>query len=60
MIQLREIQKSNIRTKNKAGGIAVEELTRLIREDMKPALGVTEPGAIAFAVASAGNMRKVK
>ena len=53
MIQLREIQKSNIRTKNKAGGIAVEELTRLIREDMKPALGVTEPGAIAFAVARA-------
>nr|WP_296263629.1 L-serine ammonia-lyase, iron-sulfur-dependent, subunit alpha [uncultured Merdimonas sp.] len=31
----------------------MEELTRLIREDMKPALGVTEPGAIAFAVASA-------
>lgn len=28
-------------------------LTRLIREDMKPALGVTEPGAIAFAVATA-------
>ena len=28
-------------------------LTRLIKEDMKPALGVTEPGAIAFAVASA-------
>ena len=31
----------------------MHELTRLIREDMKPALGVTEPGAIAFAVASA-------
>ena len=31
----------------------MEELTRLIWEDMKPALGVTEPGAIAFAVASA-------
>lgn len=31
----------------------MEELTRLIREDMKPALGVTEPGAIAFAVARA-------
>lgn len=31
----------------------MKELTRLIREDMKPALGVTEPGAIAFAVASA-------
>lgn len=28
-------------------------LTKLIKEDMKPALGVTEPGAIAFAVASA-------
>lgn len=31
----------------------MEELTRLIREDMKPALGVTEPGAIAFAAARA-------
>ncbi len=29
------------------------ELTKLIKEDMKPALGVTEPGAIAFAVATA-------
>lgn len=43
----------------------MHELTRLIREDMKPALGVTEPGAIAFAVASAkantkGQVRKVK
>jgi len=28
-------------------------LTKLIRDDMKPALGVTEPGAIAFAVATA-------
>lgn len=28
-------------------------LTKLIKEDMKPALGVTEPGAIAFAVAKA-------
>lgn len=28
-------------------------LTKLIESDMKPALGVTEPGAIAFAVASA-------
>ena len=28
-------------------------LTKLIKKDMKPALGVTEPGAIAFAVASA-------
>ena len=31
----------------------MEELTRLIREDMKPALGETEPGAIAFAAARA-------
>ena len=31
----------------------MEDLTRLIREDMKPALGVTEPGAIAFAAARA-------
>ena len=31
----------------------MNELTKLIKEDMKPALGVTEPGAIAFAVASA-------
>ena len=28
-------------------------LTQLIKEDMKPALGVTEPGAIAFAVSKA-------
>ena len=28
-------------------------LTRLIQDDMKPALGVTEPGAIALAVATA-------
>ncbi len=43
----------------------MKELTRLIKEDMKPALGVTEPGAIAFAVASAvshvrGELRKVR
>ena len=31
----------------------MQKLTEMIREDMKPALGVTEPGAIAFAVASA-------
>lgn len=30
-------------------------LTKLIKEDMKPALGVTEPGAIAFAVSTARN-----
>lgn len=42
----------------------MRELTRLIKEDMKPALGVTEPGAIAYAVASAkshvnGEVKKV-
>ena len=31
----------------------MKELTRLIKADMVPALGVTEPGAIAFAVAKA-------
>lgn len=31
----------------------MNELTQLIKNDMKPALGVTEPGAIAFAVAKA-------
>lgn len=31
----------------------MSELRKLILEDMKPALGVTEPGAIAFAVAKA-------
>ncbi len=31
----------------------MKELTQLIKDDMKPALGVTEPGAIAFAVAAA-------
>ncbi len=31
----------------------MNELTKLIKNDMKPALGVTEPGAIAFAVAKA-------
>lgn len=40
-------------------------LTEIIKEDMKPALGVTEPGAIAFAVAKAksyitGEIEKVK
>ena len=41
------------------------ELTNLIKNDMRPALGVTEPGAIAFAVAKAkqyteGEVLKVK
>lgn len=31
----------------------MHQLTELIQNDMKPALGVTEPGAIAFAVARA-------
>lgn len=31
----------------------MKELTRLIQSDMKPTLGVTEPGAIAFAAAKA-------
>ena len=31
----------------------MHKLTKLIREDMVPALGVTEPGAIAFCVAKA-------
>ena len=42
----------------------MHELTELIRQDMRPALGVTEPGAIAFAVATArkhttGNIRRI-
>ena len=46
-------------------GMIMHALTELIRNDMKPALGVTEPGAIAFAVSTAakhtsGNVRKVK
>ena len=31
----------------------MHELSKMIKDDMKPALGVTEPGAIAFAVAKA-------
>ncbi len=48
------------------GGVReMDRLTRLIKDDMKPALGVTEPGAIAFAVASArariqGEVKKVR
>lgn len=42
----------------------MHELTELIKNDMKPALGVTEPGAIAFAVSTAksclkGNLKKI-
>lgn len=36
----------------------MNNLTTLIKEDMKPALGVTEPGAIAFAVAKARSYTK--
>ena len=36
----------------------MKELSKLILEDMKPALGVTEPGAIAFAVAKARSFVK--
>ena len=35
----------------------MNELTKLIYDDMKPALGVTEPGAIAFSVAKAKSYR---
>lgn len=31
----------------------MQELTKLIKDDMKPALGVTEPGAISYAVSTA-------
>ena len=34
----------------------MQELTELIRKDMVPALGVTEPGAIAFSVAKARSL----
>lgn len=36
----------------------MHELTKLIYEDMKPALGVTEPGAIAYAVSLAKSHTK--
>lgn len=38
----------------------MHKLTELIREDMKPALGVTEPGAIAYAVAEAAGRTEGK
>ncbi len=43
----------------------MHELTQLIKNDMKPALGVTEPGAIAFSVAKAktyvsGELKQIK
>lgn len=42
----------------------MRELTNMIKNDMKPALGVTEPGAIALAVAKAktfvkGNLKSI-
>lgn len=36
----------------------MHELTELIKMDMKPALGVTEPGAIAFAASKARSYTK--
>lgn len=36
----------------------MHELSQIIKDDMKPALGVTEPGAIAFAVAKAKSYTK--
>ena len=36
----------------------MHELAQMIKDDMKPALGVTEPGAIAFAVAKARSFTK--
>ena len=38
----------------------MHELTELIKMDMKPALGVTEPGAIAFAASKARSYTKEK
>ena len=34
----------------------MQQLTKLIKEDMRPALGVTEPGAIAYAVSKARSL----
>lgn len=36
----------------------MHELSQMIKDDMKPALGVTEPGALAFAVAKAKSYTK--
>ena len=36
----------------------MHELSQMIKDDMKPALGVTDPGAIAFAVAKARSFTK--
>lgn len=36
----------------------MHELSQMIKDDMKPVLGVTEPGAIAFAVAKARSFTK--
>lgn len=45
----------SIRINSSEGMKTMHELTKLIYDDMRPALGVTEPGAIAFAVATARN-----
>ena len=47
------------------GGNIMHELTKLIKDDMRPALGVTEPGAIAYAVSRArsyltGELKEVR
>ena len=47
------------------GGNIMHELTKLIKDDMRPALGVTEPGAIAYAVSKArsyltGELKEVR
>lgn len=47
-ILLQSLWDHRIEEKNK-----MHALTELIKSDMKPALGVTEPGAIAFAVSTA-------
>ena len=41
------------RRRSMEGDSIMNRLTQLIKKDMKPALGVTEPGAIAFAAAKA-------
>lgn len=48
----------NLNSNINLGGLSMHELTQLIKNDMKPALGVTEPGAIAFAVAKARSYTK--
>lgn len=59
------IQSLHVTERQRGGREYMGRLTELIKNDMKPALGVTEPGAIAFAVATAreraeGEILKVK